>query len=135
MRKLLLTLALLGAYSTAARAAFSGADITELVQERDEGGTVIAIRASVTLHDDATTETTSFTYRIAGAEFSQLPPAGQPAQRRAAVIRILKREARRVFDIWVRDRQARVATVDVRDPVADLGVAALTNTDTANPVP
>lgn len=112
---------------------FQRADITTLTIRRDGANDPLGVHFTVTIRDDATAETKECGYLIQGDELAALPASG--AARRAAIIAIIKREVKQVFQEWVKDRQARVVTNEVRNVNTDLGTTQITNTDVANPAP
>lgn len=135
LRYALLATALLIAFAPTTHAAFLRADVTELTWNRDASNGVIGVHFTIQIFDTATSEVKEFGYTIQGDELASLPPANQPAQRRAAVIVIMKRETKAVFLAWVADRASRVASTTPRVVATDLGTSSLTNTDETNPVP
>ena len=89
--------------------AFQKAVLLNIAKEKNTGGSVIALDFHIQIYDTAVAnQCRSFSYKIAGSEFTFLPAGA--AAKKAAIKTILKREVKAVHAQWINVEIGKNAT-------------------------
>lgn len=105
--------------------AFQRAVILTIWKTKDSDGEVDGIQLVFRIHDNAFSETLDIPYLVTGEEFESLP-AGVAAKK-AALIAIIKREAKDRYAEWKEQILQRPKAPIIGDPFTDLGLVEITD--------